>query len=92
MYLIQFVDRGADRPEHVTRDAAHLEDAVEDLPVVHLHHELAHFQRSEDLLDDLDALRVRDHGVVGAGNVEILEGKIIEPFLPLFPESRHATW
>ena len=37
--------------------------------------EVADVDGGEDLLDDLDALGVGNHRVVGAGNVDVLKGE-----------------
>ena len=39
--------------------------------MVHFDHKLAHVDSSEDLVDNLDTLCVRDHGIVLPGNVEV---------------------
>ena len=81
-------------PEHVLCYPTHLEYAIQDLPktelrlgflqirwaspVVHFDHKLADVDSSEDLVDNLDTLCVRDHGIVLPGNVEVTLVKLPE--------------
>merc|ERR1719150_257068 len=76
--LVQFVNSTAYAPEHVLCYPTHLEYAIQDLPVVHFDHKLAHVDSSEDLVDNLDTLCVRDHGIVLSGNVEVTLVKLPE--------------
>ena len=46
--------------------------------MVHFDHKLAHVDSSEDLVDNLDTLCVRDHGIVLPGNVEVTLVKLPE--------------
>ena len=46
--------------------------------MVHFDHKLAHVDSSEDLVDNLDTLCVRDHGIVLPGNVEVALVKLPE--------------
>ena len=44
-----------------------------DLPVVDLDDEVPDVYAREDVLDNLDALRVRQHGVIRTSNIKILK-------------------
>ena len=46
--------------------------------MVHFDHKLAHVDSSEDLVNNLDTLCVRDHGIVLPGNVEVTLVKLPE--------------
>lgn len=72
-YLVELVHRTADGPDLVLRDAAYLEDTIENLPVVDLDSELPLPPRQvlKHLLDDPQNLGIGQHGVELARNVKV---------------------
>jgi hypothetical protein len=78
-HLVELVDRTGHISSLLCGNTGQLKDTVKDLSVVDLDSVLADIQSRQGLAEDTQDLGVRDHGVVVAGNVEILyiSGRIV---------------
>lgn len=71
LYLVQLVNRRTDGTEILRWHATCLKHAVQQLAMIQLDHIVPNVEGIQHLGHYLDALGIRQHGIVGAGNIEI---------------------